>query len=464
MINWWTKIERGLVWLLLIILPWQMRIVLLPVFDRGVFMEYSAVTLYLTDVLILVLLINWALTVVINRQKIILGSKLIFWLVVSLIVWVWLSLFLTNLSGILGSPLAGIWVAGKLTLFGLFYFYLINRVKSLREIIVPLSIGVLLQGGVAIGQYFLNHSLGLKLLDESVLSPLDKGIPVVIKDGVRQLRAHGLLPHANVLGGYLAISLILMTSPPTWKKNNYWFWIVFLVGMAGLFLSFSRSAWLVFLVGATVIGWYGLHYKFVRLSQLLIKWLVGLMVIGALVVSQYQAVLPRITTNQPIEKNSLTEREQQWAEFKTVYAKSRVTGVGISQYLANIIKLRDANAGWIYQDALGGWIYQAKTNSDYPQPVHNVFLLVLAELGIIGLIIFCAVLAAGLWELWRTKSSPTKIILGVTWVGLIVLGLLDHYLWDLQQGKLLFWLVLALIGVTGYNERYGTRGERNQPS
>lgn len=438
MVNWLPKIERGLLWLLLVTLPWQMRVVLMPVFRHDVFLEYSSIALYSTDILIVGLLIVWIISAIIKYQKIIIGSKLFFWSIIGLFIWIWLSLLVNKLGGALGNPASAIWIASKITLLSLFYFYLINRVKSAREIIMPLSIGIFLQGAIAMGQYFLNHSLGLKWLDESVLNPLEKGTPVVIKNGMRQLRAHGLTPHANVLGGYLSIGLLLLMAELSQKKN-LWLWMSFLVGIAGLFLSFSRTAWIVFLIGSIATGAYVLRYKLMNSTQLLKKWGIGLILISILVISQYQAVLPRIAVNQVIEQNSLIEREQQLTEFKTIYAQSKIFGVGMSQYVANNIKLAEASG----------------VINDYPQPVHNMFLLVLAELGVGGLIIFLAFLMGGLIELQRMKPSLVKVVLSSAWLGVMVLGAMDHYIWDLQQGRLIFWLVLALIGITSYNEEYG---------
>ncbi|MBU1083382.1 O-antigen ligase family protein [Patescibacteria group bacterium] len=440
MVDWWGKIERALLWLVLIVLPWQMRVVLMPIFRSDIFIEYLSISLYLTDILVASLLIVWIVLMLLRRQKLILGQRLIFWSVVSFIGWIWVTLCLTKLTGVLINPIIGVWAASKITLFGLFYFYLINRVRSVTDIVMPLSIGIFLQGGIAIGQYFSNHSLGLKLLDESVLDPIDRGIPVVIKNGIRQLRAHGLTPHANVLGGYLAVGLLLLKTELL-RKNNYWLWVSFLLGMTGLFLSFSRTAWLVFVIGSIIISWYSLRYKLVNPGRLLKGWAISLVLIAVLVVSQYQAVLPRITANQAIEQNSLTEREQQFEEFKDIYSGNEAFGVGIGQYLANNMELVDV----------------ISTNNDYPQPVHNMFLLVLAELGIMGLIFFGIVLIRGLIELWRTKPSLTKIAVISALMGVIILGLTDHYIWDLQQGKLVFWLVLALTTITGYNKEYGRR-------
>lgn len=438
MVTWWEKIEQWLIWLLLVTFSWQMRVVLVPVFRHNVFLEYSSITLYLTDVLIIGLLIIWIISTLIKRHKINLGPKLLFWLALSLVVWIWLSLMVNGLSGNLSSPASAIWIASKTTLLLVFYLYLVNRVRSIKEIMVPLSIGIFLQGVVATGQYYLNHSLGLGLLDESVLNPLVKGIPVVIKDGIRQLRAHGLTPHANVLGGFLSIGILLLMAELS-RKNHLWFWISFLVGLTGLFFSFSRTAWFVFVIGVIAISIYGLRHKLYHSSWLLKGWGVGLVLIGILVVSQYLTILPRLTIDQSIEQNSLTEREQQLTEFKPIYAQSKIFGVGINQYVVNDIKLADAQG----------------INRDYPQPVHNIFLLILAELGIPGLIILVALLIGGLTLIWKTKPSLEKIVLIAVWLGIWVLGLMDHYIWDLQQGRLIFWLVLALIGITGYNKEYG---------
>ncbi|HCP08267.1 MAG TPA: hypothetical protein DIT25_00475 [Candidatus Moranbacteria bacterium] len=108
------------------------------------------------------------------------------------------------------------------------------------------------------------------------------------------------------------------------------------------------------------------------------------------------------------------------------------------------------------------------------QPVHNVFLLIWSELGIIGLFVF-------LWFLWklfhlsemRQKNVPretpdinnafikgnpdtissqagvkqsevTRVFQGIL-LGLLFIMMFDHYLWDIQQGQILLWLVAGLL-------------------
>lgn len=464
MIKLWEKIEPYLIGLFFVVLPWQMRYIILPSYHQGIFSEYASVSIYLTDLLIIILLLGWVIKLLFKYHKIIYGTPYIFWPLLSLIIWIWLSLWIASRSGLIIDYPAGIWVAGKFTLLFGFYLYLINQVKHWRTIVLPLALGIFIQGGIGIVQYLINHSIGLRLLDESVLNPAEPGIPVVVTYGIRHLRAHGLLPHANLLGGYLAIGLILLIPQLVRTKGwlNCWLWSVFAMGGAGLILSFSRSAWLVFAVSILILGLY--IWRRMKLSQhkFLRNLFIALIIISGVAISQYQAIIPRVTLSQPIEQKSILDREQQLAEFNNVFAINPITGVGVNQYVAHLIKINDANSGWLYRRDLGGWVYQASDRAAYPQPVHNLVLLILAELGVVGLIIV-GILLLGIGIVWWLgKSSQNSIerwAIGCGILGLILLGSIDHYLWDLQQGRLLVILVLALLVIwrlsVSYNKEDG---------
>ncbi len=62
------------------------------------------------------------------------------------------------------------------------------------------------------------------------------------------------------------------------------------------------------------------------------------------------------------------------------------------------------------------------------QPVHSVPLLMLSEVGIIGCVLLG--LAAGVM-LWKETISVKGILIVGT---IVLLGLMDHYLWSLPQG------------------------------
>ncbi|MCL4397935.1 hypothetical protein M1403_02820 [Patescibacteria group bacterium] len=72
------------------------------------------------------------------------------------------------------------------------------------------------------------------------------------------------------------------------------------------------------------------------------------------------------------------------------------------------------------------------------QPIHNLYFLSLSETGLIGLGIFVILLLAALWKKENIRHKiPLLAIMG--------LGLFDHYFLTLQQGQLLFAIVLGTI-------------------
>jgi len=126
-------------------------------------------------------------------------------------------------------------------------------------------------------------------------------------------------------------------------------------------------------------------------------------------------------------------------------------GVGAGN---SVISMRQLSS-WKFLD----WQYQ---------PVHNVFLLIRAELGIVGLFLFTWWLIKLLFtrhtenrlfhmkqsisyktrELKSANANTNSLIMayakGIT-LALIFIMLFDHYLWDIQQGQILLWMTLGLL-------------------
>ena len=446
--NSWQKISKYILWLTIFVLPWQTRDVLTPVYYQGYFIEYASLSIYLTDLLIIVLLLSW-IPILITKRKFILGPSPLFWLLCLFTGWIWTSVLWANQLELVTS--ISIVAAIRFTSFFLFYLYLINNVKTIRTILWPLGWGIALQGGLALAQYFANHSLGLKLLGESVLDPEASGIPVIIVEGVRRLRAHGTLPHANVLGGYLIIGLVLISSWLYAVKRNwkhYLIWLLFIIGILGLIVSFSRSAWLVFVASMTLLTIWAMYVRPRKFKASILPGVIVLIAVVSLIISQYSAVVSRFDVSQYIEQRSVSSRIEQINEFRGVYSEQPLLGVGMGQYVSYLQRIDESGSGWNYRKDLNGWVYSS--SHDFYEPVHNIFLLVLAELGIIGLIILILILFTALYfvlKVIRKRFALIALTILLALVSLISLGMIDHYLWTLQQGRLLLFLVLSLISI-----------------
>ena len=77
------------------------------------------------------------------------------------------------------------------------------------------------------------------------------------------------------------------------------------------------------------------------------------------------------------------------------------------------------------------------------QPVHNVFLLIWAEIGIIGLLFFIGLLLCVI----NKKGSKNLIVSMPLLAAMIMIFLFDHWWWSLHFGVLFFWLVLGIAEI-----------------
>jgi len=93
------------------------------------------------------------------------------------------------------------------------------------------------------------------------------------------------------------------------------------------------------------------------------------------------------------------------------------------------------------------------------QPVHNIYLLIASEIGILGLLVFLIFIGRILLDWFKDCFLPASPVGGPARHSLrhqalaggflvscfLVLALSDHYFWTLQSGAIMFWLALALI-------------------
>ena len=358
-------------------------------------------------------------------------------------------------------PLAGLTVLGTLSLdtgnfrhvfiYGgmyavawLVYLVVLNERPHL---LVPIAAVLIIQGAVAAGQFLAQRDLGLVPLGELPLHPAHEGNSVLLARGQPWLRAYGLTIHPNLLGALLA-ALLLLALPMARRERGAERSAVLLalvVGGAGLFLSFSRASWLGFAAGLGMWGmlgwWEGRRMgnlsrkKLQRTSdsamhraRQVVPWLLGVGLLALLLFAYRDLVFSRLfALDTPTEAQSIDERQRDAALAVAIIRDAPLTGVGLGDYLAAAQRL-DADAA----------------------RVHNVPLLVAAELGLPGLVIWAWLMAAPFW-LWLRPGSAARhryANLGprlAPWVAMLVINTFDTTLWlsGNWQTSFLFALVAA---------------------
>jgi O-antigen ligase len=320
--------------------------------------------------------------------------------------------------------LAFIYLGGLLVAW-LVYFYVLNE----RPLLWPAFAAIIvIQSAVAAGQFFAQGDLGLIALGELPLNPAFEGTSVVVARGRPWLRGYGLTAHPNLLGAMLTLLLLLLL--PVYQRARRPLAVILeittTVGLLGLLASFSRAGWLAF--GAGVVIWLvgrlidrrGQSEEATAPFRFSWHWLLILIPLLILAVSYDDLIVGRLTALEtPVEARSIGERQRDARLAWEIISQHSWRGVGLGRYL----------------DA-------ATVLNPEARRVHNVTLLVAAELGVGGLLLWLALALAPIWMVARGERSLAAL---APWVAMLVLNFFDTMLWwsSNWQTAILFALLVA---------------------
>lgn len=321
----------------------------------------------------------------------------------------------------------------------------ISKIKLLWSLF--LSAG--LQGLLAV-QQFLSQSIPAdKWLGIAAHSAAVPGAIVIEASGDRWLRAYGSFSHPNILGGFLVLGLIaglmlwlhyFLSPDKIFIAGNsarkkfavLWFKLslvlsVSMIASAGLFFSFSRSAWLS--AGLVFILFIILSMQMIiklesarEIFQFLLFPLGSLLLLAAFFFIFNSLILTRADATNRLEAISKTERINQISESLIIIKSAPLFGTGLNNYTKKI-----------------SGIYPLKSAYQL-QPAHNIYLLIFSELGFIGLTLFLLLIAAAL-NLWLDKKNILSLS---PLAACLIIGLFDHYLVSQYAGIILLFISLTL--------------------
>lgn len=240
---------------------------------------------------------------------------------------------------------------------------------------ITIIISAFFQSIVAILQFIQQKSLGITILKESIFSIYDPGIAKVVINRDVFIRSYGFFPHPNILGGFLAISLIISTAYPLIFRYklfhvehsiNIWLYrVLIFVQLLALLFSFSKSAILAFIIGFITLI-FGINKMFH------VEHLCN----GA-----------RNNFNVPRGTSELQQKQGKCSTWN------------ISTILQKIMKMFHVE--------------------HFKNTLQNEYLE-------------------------SNKRLMIKYLFRSILIEVMIIMLLDHYFWDIQQGQLLLWIILAL--------------------
>lgn len=432
-----TKLESVLLALLVLFLPTQLGKHFWPDFSLvdGLRVDYLSPTVYTTDIWIGLLFFFWVRRAGTWLLLQVFTSPKRSFIAIFVILFLLVNIFTAERIGL------SLYFFAKLLEYAFLGYYISQNVRlniHLPIIALLTSIGAFFQSFLAILQYLQQGSLNgwLYYLGERTFSGSTPGIANAEISGELILRPYGTMPHPNVLAGYLLISsvLIFWFLLPHAKGFIRWFGIfTILLSGAVIFLSLSRIVIAVYLLLLLTgfVYWIAKHRPKPRLGVgLVIAALLDILLfIGG--IAFFQTLLSRFTQTSVFEE-AFVQRNELTSAALQIISSHPIFGAGLGHFIPTLAPLQDPLSVGLYL-----------------QPVHNIYLLIASEAGLIGLVLFFALLISTFKRLFfmltltsfiRKMYFPLLLLLGI----ILFIGLFDHYFLTLQQGQLLFALVFGL--------------------
>ena len=408
MTNLFKEVFKRLFQVFIFLLPVQLGYHFWPewAFVFGIRVDYLSPTLYLTDVLFLILFLLFLIT-----QKA--GKKAIIWGFVAISVFGAINSF----SALSFQPAVYKWIK----IFELFCLAaLVARSKQLRAgewIAKPLLFSLGMVALIGIAQVVKGGSLGgiVYFLGERAFSLSTPGIALTSLGGRELLRAYSIFSHPNSLAGFLGAGIIL-SSPLLFRAKRTLNLVLLAIILFAFVLTFSLAPAISLLVVLTIL----LFFR--KNSAKLSKLAKGLLFLLATI----SIALPLIASRgRDIAKQwgeSYSGRVDLAVSSGRMFSEKPLFGIGLNNFT---ISLPAKSVGHPFS----WWL----------QPVHNIFLLSLSETGLTGFLVLVF-----LFYLALKNSSPRNKTVAAALLFILLTGFFDHYWLTLQQNQLLLAITLGL--------------------
>jgi O-antigen ligase len=260
-------------------------------------------------------------------------------------------------------------------------------------------------------------------------------------------RASGTLAHPNILASYLlllvpaAFGLTVFARYPLVRLAAIG---VSLLGMAAMLVTKSRVPGLLLLGAMPMVVLAGVALRAIPARVAIGGTILGAIVLAAALLPFLGDIIERFTENWG---ESVTFRADYNRAALLVFDESPLLGIGFGASSARMEELVPLIAMEVQAQAAGAASANVRTSA----PVHNLYLLLLAEAGALGLAGFVVLMLAGIARGMRaiagTRGAVRGICLGLT-VGILLEAVqqtVDFSLW-LDPAWYSYALVLALLG------------------
>jgi len=231
----------------------------------------------------------------------------------------------------------------------------------------------------------------------------------------------------NIIASWMVLGLMVVwgTVSGRWRglpARERAVWALAVAGCAGyIVLSLSRTTWLSLVVGAAILWWRAGHQIRARVAVWTVMGM-GAVAAGVVASGLAGAVAARAAAAGSVLDLGVSTRLETWRLLLTRFAESPVVGVGIK----------------------GTEALTRTISSDAGNP-HNVYVQILAELGLVGALLFGALVACVLWRLWRAGNVLPAPHRRLAWG--VVVAICCYLVQGLTQAEFMDLGIWTLLGL-----------------
>lgn len=390
-----------------------------------------SVDLYLTDVVLFALVLPWLARLCLRRERVYFPRFA--YLFVAFLAWAFVISLLKSESLYLS-----MFEMCRLLLYFLSFLYIINNVVTrhqFRAVLLGLMVGLVIESSAVIVFYQLGLGTGTHFLSsiyrerDATAKAENQTLYVALRgEDSKTKRSPGTFSHPSHAAYYLEYILSVLLAFLLAGRRD-WTWSVlaglFVLGFAGLYLTFSRSGLLSLAFGATVM--LGVAQRKRLVSNTAVGIYVFLFAVTVLVLT------PKLVEFLLTRPETLTHRFKLIDLGLAIFVHQPFTGVGLN------------NSSVVLE---GARILMAGGQTAEITVIHNHYLNTLIEVGIVGAALFFGffimAIVNGLRALRAAEPEVRLLMLGI--VGAFA-GLAIHNLGDPFGGHALhamLWLFTSL--------------------
>jgi O-antigen ligase len=374
---------------------------------NGIYSNYLVPTFSILDLGLVLFIISYIYEYSFKHTKVIIQKYLVY--LIPFVLFVLLgSIFRLDLNSLVNG---GRLILGILSLLFLIDYFKTQKHPNLYKYVILISMAsVLIQGILGAVQFAGGSSLGFSFLGESQVVSGMQGSSFVTLNNEVFLRAYGTFPHPNILGGFFVMNVLLGIYLYPKLKDFYKKLSILLVILSVIFVTLTFSRISILLV---------LMILFVTLVYKLCK--------GKLLSFAPILLIERFANLISGNDTSWTDRINLVRSSFSVIENNLLLGTGSGNFTKGMAENVPITSNGVL----------------LVQPVHNVLLLMVAELGIFGTLLYVLLLG-------KILISNISKMNGFKWLVicvLIVIGCFDHYLFSLPQGMVVGGIMMILLNI-----------------